>query len=213
MCGFDQKDNQQIPMDFGSLRAHVNNVSFRISTIKNWDNVRKNPYQTFTYESRIIDNNNNNDIIVVSDTHALSVEQKASTMSMPIYDLLYNSLMSKNSSKGRQQRSSLHNYQYYFVIAAIATAIAGIVHLYVPFSHPVMPKLSPITVFFIGSGIAQIFWILPMIKRWGRSWYYIGIAGNVGFIILYVITRFPGNPVVGRGGDVAAMDMVCETAT
>ena len=75
-----------------------------------------------------------------------------------------------------------------------------------------MPRLSPITVFFIGSGIAQIFWILPMIKRWGRSWYYIGIVGNVGFIILYVITRFPGNPVTGRGGDVDAIDMVCELA-
>jgi hypothetical protein len=118
--------------------------------------------------------------------------------------------MSKNNSK---QKQSFHNYQYYFVIAAVATAIAGIVHLYVAFSHPVMPKLSPITVFFIGyTGIAQIFWILPMIKRWGRPWYYIGIAGNVGFIILYVITRFPGNPVVGRGGDVAAIDMVCELA-
>ena len=51
-----------------------------------------------------------------------------------------------------------------------------------------------------------------MIKRWGRVWYYIGIAGNVGFIILYVITRFPGNPVVGRGGHVQAIDMVCELA-
>src|SRR5215469_4512369 len=119
--------------------------------------------------------------------------------------------MSKNNTK-RQQKPSFYNYQYYFVIAAVATAIAGIVHLYVSFSHPVMPKLSPITVFLIGSGIAQIFWILPMIKRWGRPWYYIGIAGNVGFIILYVITRFPGNPVVGRGGDVAEIDMVCELA-
>jgi len=113
------------------------------------------------------------------------------------------------SKDKQQQRSSFHNYQYYFLAAAVATAIAGIVHLYVPFSHSMMPKLSPITVFFIGSGIAQIFWILPMIKRLGRPWYYMGIAGNVGFIILYVITRFPGNPVTGRGGDVAA-DMVCE---
>ncbi|MFY9796710.1 MAG: hypothetical protein WAK17_19640 [Candidatus Nitrosopolaris sp.] len=119
--------------------------------------------------------------------------------------------MSKNNSK-QQQRSSFHNYQYYFVVAAIATAIAGIVHLYMPFSHSMMPRLFPITVFFIGSGIAQIFWILPMIKRWGRPWYYIGIAGNVGFIILYVVTRFPGNPVTGRGGDVEALDMVCELA-
>src|SRR5215469_5025198 len=119
--------------------------------------------------------------------------------------------MSKNNTK-RQQKPSFYNYQYYFVIAAVATAIAGIVHLYVPFSHPVMPKLSPITVFFIGSGIAQIFWILPMIKRWGKPWYYIGIAGNIGFIILYIITRLPGNPVTGRGGTVDPVDMVCEIA-
>jgi hypothetical protein len=66
--------------------------------------------------------------------------------------------------------------------------------------------------FFLGSGIAQIFWILPMIKRWGRIWYYIGITGNIAFIILYVITRFPGNPVNGRGGDVDAVDMICELA-
>jgi len=51
-----------------------------------------------------------------------------------------------------------------------------------------------------------------MIKRWGRPWYYIGIAGNVGFIILYVITRLPGNPVTGRGGTVDPVDMVCELA-
>jgi hypothetical protein len=51
-----------------------------------------------------------------------------------------------------------------------------------------------------------------MIKRWGRIWYYVGIAGNVGFIILYVITRFPSNPVTGRGGDFDAVDMTCELA-
>jgi hypothetical protein len=51
-----------------------------------------------------------------------------------------------------------------------------------------------------------------MIKRWGRIWYHIGIAGNIAFIILYVITRFPGNPINGRGGDVDATDMICELA-
>ena len=55
-------------------------------------------------------------------------------------------------------------------------------------------------------------WILPMIKRWGTIWYYIGIAGNIAFIILYVITRFPGNPVNGRGGGIDATDMICELA-
>ena len=60
------------------------------------------------------------------------------------------------------------------------------------------PKMlnSPlIALFFLGSGIAQVFWMIPMIKRWRGIWYYVGIAGNVAFILLYVITRFPGNPV------------------
>jgi hypothetical protein len=122
--------------------------------------------------------------------------------------------MSKNNNirQRQQQRSSFRNYQYLFIAAAVATAIAGIVHLYMPLSHPRMLGNLPIATFFLGSGIAQIFWILPMIKRWGRIWYYIGIAGNISFIILYVITRFPGNPVNGRGGGVDATDMICELA-
>jgi hypothetical protein len=77
-----------------------------------------------------------------------------------------------------------------FIAAAVATAIAGIVHLYMPLSHPRMLGNIPIATFFLGSGI----------------------AGNIAFIIIYVITRFPGNPVNGRGGDVDAVDMTCELA-
>jgi hypothetical protein len=40
-----------------------------------------------------------------------------------------------------------------------------------------------------------------------RIWYYVGIAGKIAFIILYVITRFLGNPVNGRDSDVDAVDM------
>jgi len=69
-----------------------------------------------------------------------------------------------------------------------------------------------IATFFLGSGIAQIFWILPMLKRWGKPWYYIGIGGNLGFIILYVITLLPGNPVTGRGGNVDITAAICESA-
>ena len=118
--------------------------------------------------------------------------------------------MAKNST--REQPSSIHYYQYYFIAAAAATAIAGIVHLYMPLAHLRMFENIPMVTFFLGSGIAQIFWILPMIMRWGRIWYYIGIAGNIAFIILYVITRFPGNPVNGRGGDVDVVDITCEVA-
>ena len=81
-----------------------------------------------------------------------------------------------------------------------------------PLSHPRMLGNIPTATFFLGSGIAQLFWVIPMIKRWGRIWYYIGIAGNIAFIILYVITRLPGNPVNGRGGDIDVVDMTCEIA-
>jgi len=81
-----------------------------------------------------------------------------------------------------------------------------------PISHPRMLGNTPIAIFFLGSGIAQLFWVLPMLRRWGRIWYYVGIAGNIAFVILYVVTRFPDNPVNGRGGDVNAIDMICEVA-
>ena len=107
---------------------------------------------------------------------------------------------------------SLSNLKYYFIAATVATAIAGIVHLYMPIAHPQMLNNIPIATFFLGSGIAQLFWIIPMIRRWGKVWYYIGIAGNIAFILLYLITRFPGNPINGRGGDADIIDLTCEFA-
>lgn len=120
--------------------------------------------------------------------------------------------MSKANYTKHQQTIFRNNYQYLFIAAAVATAVAGIVHLYMPLSHPRMLGNIPIATFFLGSGIAQLFWVIPMIKRWGRIWYYVGIAGNIAFIILYVVTRFPGNPVNGRGGDVDIVDIICELA-
>jgi hypothetical protein len=120
--------------------------------------------------------------------------------------------MRRQDEKNITQNPS--NLKYYFIVAAIATAIAGIVHLYMPLiAHPQMLHNIPNATFFLGSGIAQLFWIIPMIRRWGKIWYYIGIAGNIAFILLYVVTRFPGNPVNGRGGDVdMVVDLTCEFA-
>jgi hypothetical protein len=81
-----------------------------------------------------------------------------------------------------------------------------------PLTHPRMLTNTLVALFFLVSGIAQVSWIIPMIRRWGRVWYYIGIAGNTAFILLYVITRLPGNPVNGRGGDVDIVDLTCEIA-
>lgn len=64
--------------------------------------------------------------------------------------------------------------------------------------------------FFVG-GAAQVFWAVPMARRWGRPWYYIGIGGTLVLIALWVITRMPGNPITGRAGPVNEMAIVIET--
>jgi hypothetical protein len=90
-----------------------------------------------------------------------------------------------------------------YYAAAGTTAIAGILHLLI------VPNVISFNVnnaiFFLVSGIAQIFWVLPMVKRWGKIWYYIGIAGTIILIIMWAITRMPGNPITGRGGPISDM--------
>src|SRR5215208_2282235 len=93
-----------------------------------------------------------------------------------------------------------------YYAAAGTTAIAGILHLLL------VPNIIGFNVntaiFFLVSGIAQIFWVLPMVKRWGKMWYYIGIAGTIILIIMWAITRMPGNPITGRGGPINDMAII-----
>jgi len=50
-----------------------------------------------------------------------------------------------------------------------------------------------------------------MLKRWGRTWYYIGIAGNIILIIImWVMTRIPDNTITGRGGPISEMAIAIE---
>jgi hypothetical protein len=84
--------------------------------------------------------------------------------------------------------------------AAICTGIAGTLHL-ILVPNAIDSNINNATLFLVG-GIAQIFWVLPMIKRWGIIWYAIGIAGTVILIGLWVITRIPDNPITGRGGPI-----------
>ena len=98
------------------------------------------------------------------------------------------------------------NIWYY--AAAATTVIAGILHLtLVP---NIIGRNPNSGIFFIISGIAQIFWVIPMLKRWGRIWYYIGIAGTTILIIVWAITRMPGNPITGRGGPISEMAIAVE---
>jgi hypothetical protein len=88
----------------------------------------------------------------------------------------------------------IHRSYYYFIAAAAATAIAGILHLIL--GSNVITRGALFGIFFIVAGLAQLFWLLPMIKRWERIWYFIGIAGTVILMIIYAITRV-SNPITG----------------
>src|ERR671919_378751 len=92
--------------------------------------------------------------------------------------------------------------------AAATTAIAGILHL-IQASNVLGFNLN-FGIFFLVSGLAQLFWVLPIIRRWGLPWYFVGIGGTIVLIILYAITRMPGNPITGRGGPVSPMALAIE---
>lgn len=55
-------------------------------------------------------------------------------------------------------------------------------------------------IFFTVAGIAEIFWGLPMARRWGTPWYIAGIVGTAVLIAIWAITRIPGNPITGTRG-------------
>src|ERR687896_2088421 len=85
-----------------------------------------------------------------------------------------------------------------YIAAAGTTAIAGMLHL-VNGPNSLNFNVNQGILFIVG-GIAQVFWIIPMIRRWGIPWYAIGIAGTMVFMALWIITRIAGNPITGRGG-------------
>ena len=78
--------------------------------------------------------------------------------------------------------------------AAVCTGLAGILHLMLV-SGSINSHLEYAT-FFLVSGVAQIFWVIPMVKKWGRIWYIIGISGTIVLVGLtgYVIVSIVGNP-------------------
>ena len=101
------------------------------------------------------------------------------------------------------------NTKWLYYSAAGMTAIAGILHLIMA---PNMLNFNPSSamLFFVG-GAAQIFWVIPMIRRWGRVWYGVGIGGTLALIAIWIITRIPGNPITGRGGMVNEMGIAVES--
>jgi len=89
--------------------------------------------------------------------------------------------------------------------AAASTFIAGLLHLaLVPMFFKEMPL--NVMIFFIVSGLAQMFWVIPIIKKWIFPWYYIGIGGTIVLIILWVVV------IPGSGYPIHGMDVAIEVA-
>ena len=109
---------------------------------------------------------------------------------------------------GADQKILVAKINLLYYAAAATTAIAGILHLIQ--ASDVLGFSLNFFVFFLVAGIAQLFWVVPMIRRWGMPWYYVGIGGTIVLIILFAITRMPGNPITGRGGPVMPMALAIE---
>jgi hypothetical protein len=119
-----------------------------------------------------------------------------------------NKMLMKIYRKSESRTGNMIKYaNYYYYAAAAATAIAGILHI-VTFSNTI--GRNPLTgIFFLIGGIAQLFWAVPMVKKWGKTWYYIGIAGTIVLIVMYFITRIP-NPITNRAGPVNSIGILTE---
>ena len=116
-------------------------------------------------------------------------------MSNMLFDLKTKSQKS-NARIKRIIKDIYNSIDLIFYIAAISTITGGILHLLMlgpalkPVNFPI--QLLPYTDgLFAISGIMQILWCIPMIKRWGKNWYYIGLVGTIGLSMLLLLTRIP----------------------
>ena len=93
-----------------------------------------------------------------------------------------------------------------FYSAAATTAIAGVIHVILGTGSS---NLNSQILFIVG-GAAQIFWAVPMARKWGPVFYSVGLGGTIIFILIWVITRIPDNFITGRGGRVSDNGILVE---
>ncbi|HEY8110266.1 MAG TPA: hypothetical protein VIG05_05325 [Candidatus Nitrosotenuis sp.] len=96
-----------------------------------------------------------------------------------------------------------------YAAAAVATAIGGIIHLTMA-PNSLGNNVNAGILFLVG-GTAQMFWVIPMVRRWGLPWYGMGIVGNAVFVAIWAVTRIPGNPITGRGGSISQNAILAES--
>ena len=119
-----------------------------------------------------------------------------------------------------------NNKIYLYYLAGTMIAMAGILHLVVASNlfgglegiiHSLVGpglltatfNIAKLGFFFLVAGIAQLFWSVPMTKRWGRKWYYIGMFGTIVLIALYAVTKGP-NPITTSGINIPIYDIPTE---
>lgn len=88
-------------------------------------------------------------------------------------------------------------------MTAASTFIGGVLHLAI---IPMFFAFTPVNVmiFFLVSGAGQLFWVIPVLKRWSNVWYYIGMGGTAILIALFVIA------VPARGLPVSELEITIE---
>jgi len=97
----------------------------------------------------------------------------------------------------------LHRIFYY--LASVSTFLAGILLLTL---FSIDAKIGWPSVFFLISGIIQLFWVIPLIRSWGKYWYYTGMIGSIISIVIYV--EYPIY-LLGIGAEIfqAAFIVIC----
>ena len=88
-------------------------------------------------------------------------------------------------------------------MTAASTFIGGVLHLaiipmFFAFTH------VNVMIFFLVSGAGQLFWVIPVLKRWSYVWYYIGMGGTAILLALFVIA------VPARGLPVSELEITIE---
>ena len=92
--------------------------------------------------------------------------------------------------------------------AAASTAIASVLHLLVAWDAATRFNEMTLALLFAIAGVAQIFYAMPVIRKWGRPWYYSGIIGTAILIILWLATRIPSGRVLGGYTELLPIDAV-----
>jgi hypothetical protein len=75
-------------------------------------------------------------------------------------------------------------------VAAATTVIGGIIHVLMG-THTEAGEQAQGILFLVG-GALQIFWALPVITRWNKIWYFVGIGGTAVLIVLWAATHVHG---------------------